>query len=345
VSGVSALMHIRELDYPLPSELIAQTPVEPRDSSRLLVCDRATQALSHRVFTDIAAFFEPGDVLVVNDTSVLNARIHGHKPSGGAVEVLLLRRHTDTTWQAMVGGRNVREIIFADGLRATVHAADDPASPIRYVVFNQPVEQLLGRLGETPLPPYIHERLSDPARYQTVYARVAGSAAAPTAGLHFTGTLLNTLRTRGVLIRFVTLHVGLDTFKPVTEERVEAHRIHSEWCELPEETAESINSARASGARVTAVGTTSMRVLESAHRFLGEGAPLRAFHGNTDLFITPGYRFQVVDRLITNFHLPKSTLLALVGAFMGMDFMKTAYTEAISQRYRFFSFGDAMFVV
>lgn len=345
------LMQLTELDYQLSPEQIAQKPVEPRDASRLLVCDRATRQLNHRHFRDLVQVMRPGDLLVANDTQVLNARIRARKPSGGKAEILLLRRLDALRWEALVGGRGVREARITDELWATVALTDSARtnpgahSPVRVVRFNTPVEPYLEAVGESPLPPYIRERAHDPGRYQTVYARVAGSAAAPTAGLHFTPGLLDRLRENGVGVAFVTLHVGLDTFKPIESETVEAHTIHSEWCQLPQETADAINATRARGGRVIAVGTTSLRVLESARLFVPAGEPMRGYAGNTNLFITPGFRFDVVDGLITNFHLPRSTLLALVGALMGMSLMHAAYAEAIAQGYRFYSFGDAMLIV
>ncbi|MDW8351784.1 MAG: tRNA preQ1(34) S-adenosylmethionine ribosyltransferase-isomerase QueA [Anaerolineae bacterium] len=353
-------MHVSELDYELPPELIAQRPVEPRDASRLLVCDRATQTHVHRHFYDLPEFLRPGDLLVANDTSVINARLHGHKPTGGKVEVLLLRKLDDLTWEALVGGRHVQQVIFSAGgddnktIRAEVVAR--PSEAVFNVRFSEPIEPYLDVLGETPLPPYIHERLEDPARYQTVYARVAGSAAAPTAGLHFTPQLIERIEAMGVRIAFVTLHVGLDTFKPIEEETVEAHKIHTEWCELLPATAEAINETRLRGGRVIAVGTTSARVLESCPLAAesgdragmspsGQPAIVQPFSGFTSLYITPGYRWKVVDALITNFHLPRSTLLAMIGAFMGMDFMRCTYALAIRERYRFYSFGDAMLIL
>lgn len=353
-------MHVSELDYELPPELIAQRPVEPRDASRLLVCDRATQTHQHRHFYDLPEFLRSGDLLVANDTSVINARLHGQKPTGGKVEVLLLRKLDDVTWEALVGGRNVKQIVFSasgkEGKQISAEAVERPGEVAFTVRFNEPIEPYLDVLGETPLPPYIHEKLSDPSRYQTVYARVAGSAAAPTAGLHFTPQLLERIQAMGVRIAFVTLHVGLDTFKPIEEETVEAHKIHTEWCELPPATAEAINEARAKGGRIIAVGTTSARTLESCHvaRLSGETsltqqpsnlATIQPFSGFTSLYITPGYRWKVVDALITNFHLPRSMLLAMIGAFMGMDFMRRTYALAIRERYRFYSFGDAMLIL
>lgn len=356
-------MQTADLDYDLPPDLIAQHPVEPRDSSRLMVIDRAAQAISHRHFVDIADYLQPGDLLVANDTSVLNARLVGRKPTGGKAEVLLLRKLNDTDWEALVGGRRVGQVVLdlarSASLTATViEKRDGPQSIVR---FSQPVEPYLDQIGETPLPPYIHEKLQDKARYQTVYARVAGSAAAPTAGLHFTPHLLDGLRARGVNVAFVTLHVGLDTFKPIEADTVEQHAIHTEWCELPATTAHAIHQTKAQSRRVVAVGTTSMRVLESWGKQLAIGnwtsslsdplpiansqLPISGWSGFTNIFITPGFIFSVADALITNYHLPRSTLLALVGAFMGMDLMKRAYAEAIRERYRFYSFGDAMLIV
>jgi S-adenosylmethionine:tRNA ribosyltransferase-isomerase len=353
-------MHISELDYDLPQELIAQHAAEPRDHSRLLVCDRTTQSHQHRHFYDLPEFLSPNDLLVANDTSVINARLHGRKPTGGKVEVLLLRKQEEVTWLALVGGRNVKEIIFTDDLRADVTLNEDDATFT--VRFNQPAEPFLNTLGETPLPPYIHEKLSDPSRYQTVYARVAGSAAAPTAGLHFTPELLQRIRSMGVRVAFVTLHVGLDTFKPIDEDNVESHKIHTEWCELPQVTADAINEARRRGGRVIAVGTTSARVLESAgnagrraekgervtddeSHVMRHASDVQAYRGDTSIYITPGYTWKVVDALITNFHLPRSTLMAMIGSFMGMDFMRRTYALAVQERYRFYSFGDATLVL
>ena len=348
-------MQTSDLDYDLPPDLIAQHPLEPRDASRLMVIDRAAQAISHRHFADVTQYLKPGDLLVANDTSVLNARLVGRKPTGGKAEILLLRKLTDTDWEVLVGGRRVEQVVFdlasGDALTATViEKRDGPQSIVR---FSQPIEPYLNSIGETPLPPYIHEKLRDPQRYQTVFARVAGSAAAPTAGLHFTPRLLDGLRANGVNIAFVTLHVGLDTFKPIEVAEVEKHTIHTEWCELPEATAHAIHQTKANGGRVIAVGTTSMRVLESWGEQLAisnwqlanSQLPISGWSGFTNIFITPGFKFSVADALITNYHLPKSTLLALVGAFMGLSLMKRAYAEAIRERYRFYSFGDAMLIV
>jgi S-adenosylmethionine:tRNA ribosyltransferase-isomerase len=351
-------MHITELDYQLPSELIAQTPAEPRDSSRLLVCNRTNHSHQHRHFRDLPEFLAPNDLLVANDTSVINARLHGHKPTGGKVEVLLLRKLDDVTWVALVGGRNVKRVAFqvpppqregvvGGGKSIGADVTENPNDATFTVRFSEPIEPHLAALGETPLPPYIHEKVNDPNRYQTVYARVVGSAAAPTAGLHFTPQLLERIRGLGARIAFVTLHVGLDTFKPIDEDDVDTHKIHTEWCELPQDTADAINATRDRGGRVFAVGTTSARVLETAGSAIEntKSKIVNSYSGFTKMYITPGYSWNVVDAMITNFHLPRSTLLAMIGSFMGMDYMRETYALAIAQGYRFYSFGDAMLIV
>ena len=337
-----------ELDYQLSPELIAQTPVEPRDASRLMVIRRQTGAIKHHIFRDLPSLLDAHDLLVANDSRVIPARLYGQKPSGGKVELLLLRKLDDLTWRCLVGGRNVREVLLPVGagrqLRASVEMlAEDDADWV--IHFDEPVDPYLNRVGVMPLPPYIHEELQNPSRYQTVYARVTGSAAAPTAGLHFTPSLIESLGQKDIEMAFVTLHVGLDTFKPISEEVVEQHRIHSEWCELPAETAHLMNATRAGGKRVIGVGTTSVRVMESAAFGNPAHAPAQPYRGFTQLYITPGFQYKAVDAVITNFHLPKSTLLAMIGAFMGMDLLRAAYAEAIRERYRFYSFGDAMLIL
>ncbi len=338
-------MRTEELYYDLPAELIAQTPAEPRDSSRLLQLDRATGCISHHVFHDLPTLLRPNDLLVFNQTRVIPARLAGHKPSGGKAEILLLRKLDATRWRALVGGRRVSQVLF-DGvpLRAEVATGaiggDDTE---RIVTFTEAVEPWLDRIGALPLPPYIKRQDHANDRYQTIYASVPGSAAAPTAGLHFTHRMLAEAQARGARLAYVTLHVGLDTFKPISTDTVEAHAIHSEWCEVPAATAEAVNSTRLAGGRVFAIGTTSVRTLESAAQT--SVGPLQAYAGDTRLFITPGYAFKMVDAMITNFHLPRSSLLALVGAFAGLTPMWAAYRAAIEARYRFFSFGDAMVVV
>jgi len=351
-----------EFDYDLPPELIAQTPVEPRDVSRLMVVDRSTGELSHHRFRDLPRFLQPGDLLVHNESRVIPARLFARKPTGGRVELLLLRPRSERVWEALVRGRAVRRglrlevLTGADGdpTGATARVLEEGERGLRVLDFDRPVLPLADDVGQPPLPPYIHEPLHDPQRYQTVYAREPGSAAAPTAGLHFTPELLLRLRDMGVRSAFVTLHVGLDTFRPVTEERVEDHRMHSEYCSLRPDVAVLINQVKLEGRRVIAVGTTSVRVLETAALAGGEpsadgsACPMRtvaSFEGYTDLFIYPGFRFRVVDGMITNFHLPRSTLLMLVAAFCGKELIDRAYAEAIRLRYRFYSFGDAMLII
>jgi S-adenosylmethionine:tRNA ribosyltransferase-isomerase len=354
-----------DFDYDLPLELIAQTPLEQRDASRLLVVQRQSQRLIHSQFRDIGEYLRPGDVLIANQSRVIPARLLGRRAeTGGAVEVLLLAERSDMGrdhWETLVRpGRRLREgavIEFLDSgqrVRLVGHILTRTEAAGRIIQFTQPdqtsdqgdpyallkVRQIIDELGRIPLPPYIHEKLDDPERYQTVYARVRGSAAAPTAGLHFTPQLLEQLQQQGIKIGFVTLHVGLDTFRPVEVENANDHKMHSEEIELDEPTAALINEARAHGGRIVAVGTTSVRVLESvACLHNGQIVP---YHGHTSLFIAPGYHYQAVDAMITNFHLPRSTLLLLVSAFTGKEVMERAYQEAIRERYRFFSFGDAM---
>ncbi len=361
-------MKTEAFDYELPSGLIAQEPVEPRDASRLMVVDRDTGDILHHRFYDLPSYLTSGDLLVHNRTRVIRARLFARKPTGGKVEILLLRRlggaraQEARTWEVLVGGKGVRAglTLFllegpegaVTGARAEVVARGERA--VRVLRFDRPVLPLTEQIGVTPLPPYIDEPLEDDERYQTVYALDPGSAAAPTAGLHFTPELLHRLREEGVRSAFVTLHVGVDTFQPVREERVEEHQMHSEYCVLRADIAREINETNLRGRRVVAVGTTSVRVLETAAlRAVGsEGAAaacprqtVAAFEGETDLFIYPGYQFRAVDALITNFHLPRSSLLMLVAAFAGKDLVEQAYAEAIKQEYRFYSFGDAMLIL
>ena len=310
-------------------------------------CDQpAVGALQAAAFRALRACNRAGPP--ANDSRVIPARLWGTKPTGGKVELLLLRKLDDLTWRALVGGRNVREVWLPVGGGKSLHVSvmQQPATEADWLLkFEEPVDPYLDQVGSMPLPPYIHEGLQNPLRYQTVYARVTGSAAAPTAGLHFTPDLIQHLLQRGVDMAFVTLHVGLDTFKPIDEESVESHQIHTEWCELPPDTAMAIDAARRRSGRVIGVGTTSVRVLESAARNLQPGASMQPYNGFTQLYITPGFSYKAVDAIITNFHLPRSTLLAMMGAFMGMDLLRTAYETAIQLRYRFYSFGDAMLIL
>jgi len=339
-------MKTSDFDYYLPPECIAQVPVEPRDSSRLLVMHRDSNTLEHKVFSQLGDYLRPEDVLVLNQTRVIPARVMAKKVTGGNVELLLLRKEDSTRWEVLVGGKKVRvgtKLLVGDTLTAVVQ--DDLGASRRKVVFDQPVEPFLAQSGQMPLPPYIHTQLQDPERYQTVYSTIEGSAAAPTAGLHFTPALLASLARHSIQIARVTLHVGLDTFAPVTEENAEEHIIHTEWCEMTAENVAIINMAARQGGRVIAVGTTSVRTLETAAQSAAEGERVGCHIGPTSLFIMPGYQFKAVDGMITNFHLPKSTLLMLVSAFAGRDNILAAYKTAVESGYRFYSFGDAMFIL
>jgi S-adenosylmethionine:tRNA ribosyltransferase-isomerase len=331
-----------DFDYHLPESSIAQTPAEPRDSSRLLVLHRNTGDVEHRFFRDVSLFLHPGDLLVLNQTRVIPARIFAHKETGGKVELLLLRRRDELTWEALVGGKGLRvgkSVRVEDGPQAEIMEILEGSE--RLIKFSEPIEPYFSKVGNVPLPPYIHEKLSDPERYQTVFSKEPGSAAAPTAGLHFTPQLLDEIKSMGVKVAYVTLHVGLDTFAPVNEDDPEEHKIHSEWCELSQETANVINETKRNRGRVIAVGTTSVRTVESAT--VGRDT-ISSYVGSTSLFILPGYQFKVVDAMITNFHLPKSTLLMLVSAFAGREKILETYNLAIREGYRFYSFGDAMFI-
>jgi len=336
-------MKTTDFDYALPESSIAQTPAEPRDSSRLLVLHRETGELEHRIFRDVTDYFNAGDLLVVNQTRVIPARIFAKKETGGKVELLLLRQRDEWTWEALVGGKGLRigkRVKVDDGPDAEIIEMLEGSE--RLVRFSEPIEPYFSQVGNVPLPPYIYEKLDDPERYQTVYAKEPGSAAAPTAGLHFTPRLLEELQVKGVKIAYVTLHVGLDTFAPVHEDNPEEHKIHSEWCQLTQETADAINQTRERGGRVIAVGTTSVRTLEGVANLQ---SPISEFVGPTSLFILPGYQYKVVDAMITNFHLPKSTLLMLVSAFAGREKILETYETAVNEGYRFYSFGDAMLIV
>lgn len=340
-------MRTREFDYYLPPELIAQVPIEPRDASRLLVLHRDTGGMEHTIFREITRYLQPGDVLVANDSRVIPARLLARKvPTGGKAELLLLRRQDDVTWETLVRGRRMpigTRLAFGEGLQGEIIAIT-PAGG-RLVRFDRPIEALLPCLGLMPLPPYIRVPLAEPERYQTVYARIQGSAAAPTAGLHFTSELIARIQSMGVEFAFITLHIGLDTFKPIAAENIEEHRIHTEYCVVPPETVRAGQQAKAAGKRVIAVGTTTVRALESAARPGSGGWQLEPFSGSTSLYIYPGYQFKVVDAMITNFHLPRSTLLCLVSAFAGKELIDSAYKEAIRLGYRFYSFGDAMLLI
>ena len=340
-------MKTSDFYYDLPQELIAQTPMEKRDGSRLMTLDRRTGETGHRHFYDLPSLLRPGDCLIMNDSRVLPARLLGRRlPGGGACEVLLLTNKGENVWECLVRpGRKLRAgagMTFGDG-SLPAEVAEELADGNRLVRFAYEgiFLEVLERLGKMPLPPYIKEELQDQERYQTVYSKVLGSAAAPTAGLHFTPELLRELESKGVNLGYVTLHVGLGTFRPVKEEAIEDHDMHSEFCTVPPETAELINRTKAAGGRVICVGTTSCRTLES---WAGEDGHMEARSGWTNIYLYPGSRFKVMDGLVTNFHLPESTLIMLVSAFAGREAVLAAYREAVKERYRFFSFGDAMFI-
>lgn len=343
-------MELKKSDFyfDLPQELIAQDPLEDRSSSRLLVLDKHTGEISHHVFKDIVDYLRPGDCLVLNNTKVIPARLLGEREGTGAhVEVLLLKRKEADVWETLVKpGKKCKpgtRLSFGDGLlKAEVLETVEEGNRLIRFEYEGIWEEVLDRLGEMPLPPYITHKLQDRNRYQTVYAKYEGSAAAPTAGLHFTKELLEQIEAKGVTTAYVTLHVGLGTFRPVKEENVLEHHMHSEYYQVPESEAEKINSAKKNGGRIICVGTTSCRTVESAS---DEEGIVHAGSGNTEIFIYPGYRFKVLDALITNFHLPESTLVMLVSALAGREHVLSAYEEAIRQKYRFFSFGDAMLII
>ena len=340
-------MKVSEFNYELPEELIAQTPIKKRDESRLMVLNKQEQTIEHKTFKDIIEYLEPGDVLVRNNTKVIPARLYGKKETGANVEFLLLNNIERDIWECIVRPGNKlhvgTKVIFGEGvLKADI--LEIMPGGTRKVEFHYEgiFNEILDQIGLMPLPPYIHEELKQKERYQTVYAKYNGSAAAPTAGLHFTEELLKKLQEKGIVIANVTLHVGIGTFRPVKEETVEAHEMHSEHYYIKQEDADKINQAKKNGKRVIAVGTTSCRVLETV---ADEKGYIQAIEGDTQIFIYPGYRFKILDGLITNFHLPQSTLLMLVSALAGKHYIMKAYQEAVKEKYRFFSFGDAMFIM
>ncbi|MEE0314556.1 MAG: tRNA preQ1(34) S-adenosylmethionine ribosyltransferase-isomerase QueA [Butyrivibrio crossotus] len=340
-------MDLKDFNYDLPEELIAQDPLEDRSSSRLMVLHKDTGRIEHKIFRDIIDYINPGDCLVINDTKVIPARLMGIKEdTGAAIEVLLLKRNVDDVWECLVKpGKKARtgaRIIFGEGLLVgeIVDVIEDGNRMIKFH-YEGIFEEILDKLGQMPLPPYITHKLQDKNRYQTVYAKNEGSAAAPTAGLHFTKELLEKIKEKGVNVVSITLHVGLGTFRPVKVDKIEEHRMHTETFNISKEAADTINRTRAAGGRVIAVGTTSCRTLESA---AADDGTIPARSGDTDIFIYPGYKFKAIDCLITNFHLPESTLIMLVSALAGRDNIMNAYETAVKERYRFFSFGDAMFI-
>ena len=336
-----------DFDFYLPEELIAQTPLEKRDGSRLLVLDKESGAMEHRHFYDLPEYLRAGDCLVLNNSRVLPARLIGTRPGGGAVELVLLRDLGEGRWECLSRpGRKTKpgtELSFGSGeLKATVEAVAEGGNRIVKFDYQGIFLEVLERLGKMPLPPYIKEELQDPERYQTVYSRELGSAAAPTAGLHFTNELLEKIQAMGVKVCYVTLHVGLGTFRPVKEDEIENHEMHSEFCIIPEDTARTVTETKQKGGRIVAVGTTSCRTLES---FAKDDGTLEACSGWTDIFIYPGYSFKCIDALVTNFHLPESTLIMLVSALAGREHILNAYKTAVEEKYRFFSFGDAMLIL
>jgi S-adenosylmethionine:tRNA ribosyltransferase-isomerase len=340
------MLKVSDFDYSLPIELIAQKPSPARDESRLMIIDRKTGNIEHKIFKDLTYFLTPADLLVLNDTQVIPARLHGKKKTGGKIEILLLSRITDNVWEALVfPGRGTgvgTELSFGGG-KLTGKIVDRKESGTRIVDFKYKGNfwNILAELGETPLPPYIKEDLPEKERYQTIYAKKKGASAAPTAGLHFTEDLIKKIKDKGIRVCTVTLHTGLATFRPVKEEFVEDHEMYKEYYEISPEVAKEINDVKATGGRVVAVGTTTVRALESACG----GRGVKAGAEETDLFIYPGYKFKAVDSIITNFHFPKSTLLMLVSAFANRELIFKAYEEAIKQKYRFYSFGDAMMII
>ncbi len=345
----AARLRTSDFDYDLPASYIAQTPLQQRDQSRLLVLNRQTGGIQHSAFNRIGEYLKPGDVIVTNETRVIPARLFARKlPSGGRVEILLLRKRDELTWEALVGGKGLsagRQLqVETDqtGGQAPVGVIQaDLEGAESLIRFDKPLEESFPHIGHVPLPPYIHTHLQDPERYQTVYAHSPGSAAAPTAGLHFTTQLIEQLKSVGIQFAQVTLHVGLDTFAPVNETDPRQHKIHSEWCQVSQECVETIEQAQPSGGRIIAVGTTSVRSLETA----AQSGVLKPFEGPTHLYILPGFNFRVVDGMVTNFHLPRSTLIMMVSAFAGRETVLQAYKEAKQANYRFYSFGDAMLII
>ena len=340
------LLNTKSYYYDLPEDLIAQTPAEPRDSSRLLVCHKDSGEIEHKVFRDIVDYLHAGDVLVINNTRVMPARLYGKKDTGASIEVLLLKRIDLNTWETLAKpGKRLKNgtiIHFSDELQGEIKGDTDFGGKIIEFKFDGVFEDIIDRLGVMPLPPYIHKQYKDNERYQTVYNKITGSSAAPTAGLHFTKDLLDKIKAKGVAIVEVLLHVGLGTFRPVNEDNILSHKMHSEYIEVSKENADFLNKAKQEGRRIIAVGTTSVRVLESA---TDDNGIIHPCEKETDIFIYPGYRFKMVDGLVTNFHLPESTLIMLVSAFLGYDETMEMYRVAVENKYRFFSFGDATLLI
>jgi len=343
-------MKTSELDYQLPEELIAQDPIEKRDNSRLMLVHRETGKIEHKTFKDLLQFLKPDDLLVRNDTRVIPARLFGKKiKTGGKVEALLLKKYSSDIWECLLKSsghiNQGTQILFDDNLDGTIlELFPDGRKIIKFSSSDQ-VENRIEKIGVIPLPPYIHHPLKDPERYQTIYSKYKGAVASPTAGLHFSEELMSEITRRGIQVENVTLHISLDTFRPIKVETIHEHKLFSEYCVVKPETAVAITKAKRDGRRIVAVGTTTTRVLESVSELTPDGPVVHAFDGWADLFITPGYEFKIVDMLITNFHLPRSTLILLVGAFSGLDLIKHAYQVAIENKYRFYSFGDVMLII
>lgn len=339
-------MKTEDFNYHLPENKIAQTPIEPRDHSRLMVWHRGNEQLFHRKFFEIGEFLKPGDLLVINQTKVIPARLFAKKPSGGKVEVLLLKKLENNRWECLVGGKRVNTgLELTTDVDIQIKITENLEGSKRIIEFSDTIDPFLPRIGQMPLPPYIHEPLIDQGRYQTVFAKETGSAAAPTAGLHFTPELMERLAEKSIRFCQITLHVGLDTFTPVTEDNPEEHKIHTEWCEISAASARLINQTAKKGGRIIAVGTTSVRTLETGALNAQGDDVIGAFTGPTNIFILPGYQFKVVQAMITNFHLPKSSLIMLVSAFAGREKIMSLYHQAIDENYRFYSFGDAMLIL
>ncbi len=340
------ILKTEDFNYHLPEERIAQTPIEPRDHSRLLVWNRKEENFLHRKFYEIEEFLKPGDLLVINKTRVIPARLYARKPSGGKVEILLLKKRENDLWECLVGGKRINAgMELSTEVDIKIKVIENLEGSERLIQFSGSIDPYLPDIGQMPLPPYIHTPLKDQGRYQTVFAKESGSAAAPTAGLHFTNQLMDRIKENGVKFCQITLHVGLDTFAPVTEDDPEKHKIHTEWCEINKDAAELINQTAKNGGRIIAVGTTSVRTLETGAKYARVGEVIGVYTGPTNIFILPGYEFKVVQAMITNFHLPKSSLIMLVSAFAGREKILELYQKAIVNEYRFYSFGDAMLIL
>ena len=349
-------MHISQFDYNLPKNLIAQTPIEPRHASRMMIVNRTTGDIHHAQFSDLTNYIQAGDMLIANDSRVIHARLFGKKMTGGKIELLLLKQinsHFSSPnsqfeqWEVIVGGKRLKQNVqfTIDDTNLQGHIVKELSGAKRIVEFDNPLSEYLSRVGHIPLPPYIHKAVDDPERYQTIYNKIEGSSAAPTAGLHFTRRLIENLKNKGIQFTDVILHISYATFKPISHSELISGKLHREYFEISEEAAEKINEFKSKGNRIIAVGTTTVRVLESQAITTSRGYEVIAGKGMTELFIYPGYKFKIIDALITNFHLPRTSLLLLVSAFCGKEFLLSAYKQAIEKKYRFFSYGDCMFIL